>query len=548
MRATPAGVHFQGPEANLRRRCAPRSRPRGGRTTKRGGRQAAGLAAGAWRTRGCRSTTCTGRPPWWWRRRGGKQGGGGSGRACRRARLAARRRHRRHQRKPQALRRDLRARERGQGQDRARAELRVRPGVQGTAVVLENKTGRVLAMAGGFSYPLSQLNRATQAHAPAGLGDQAAELSGGARERAAAQYACPDASITLPPIGGGRGEDYWSPKNYEGGGRELDAAPGAGEFAQSRHRASARRRHRGQARASLDRLCELALEAQIYRECERYYPFVLGAQPVRPIDLAAFYATIANEGARPAPYVVESIEQDGMIYRRADGAGANQRRRPRRLLPAQDHAAGRPGARNRALMAPLAPYVAGKTGTSEEENDTWFVGFTNDITVAVWVGYDNADGKRRTLGGGAPGRALRCRSSNRSSRRPGATAPARRRWLRRRRRPGRRCHAMRRRRTAANRAGGHPRTNACGSTPTAVRWMRATAWSPATAPRRGILRRTTAFRRDPLPGDSGANPAAPRPTAAPAAPAAGLAAGAASGIGEPGTFAPAREPPHAEGY
>ena len=51
----------------------------------------------------------------------------------------------------------------------------------------------------------------------------------------------------------------------------------------------------------------------------------------------------------------------------------------------------------------LAPYVAGKTGTSDEGNDAWFVGFTNDVTVAVWLGYDNAGGKRRTLGGGATG-------------------------------------------------------------------------------------------------------------------------------------------------
>src|SRR6476646_7207281 len=51
----------------------------------------------------------------------------------------------------------------------------------------------------------------------------------------------------------------------------------------------------------------------------------------------------------------------------------------------------------------LAPYVAGKTGTSDDENDAWFVGFTNDVTVAVWLGYDNATGKRRTLGGGATG-------------------------------------------------------------------------------------------------------------------------------------------------
>ena len=54
-------------------------------------------------------------------------------------------------------------------------------------------------------------------------------------------------------------------------------------------------------------------------------------------------------------------------------------------------------------IAELAPYVAGKTGTSDDENDAWFVGFTNEVTVAVWVGYDNADGRRRTLGGGATG-------------------------------------------------------------------------------------------------------------------------------------------------
>jgi len=50
----------------------------------------------------------------------------------------------------------------------------------------------------------------------------------------------------------------------------------------------------------------------------------------------------------------------------------------------------------------MAHYVGGKTGTSTDWNDAWFVGFTNDITVAVWVGYDNR-AKRRTLGGGGTG-------------------------------------------------------------------------------------------------------------------------------------------------
>jgi penicillin-binding protein 1A len=160
----------------------------------------------------------------------------------------------------------------------------------------------------------------------------------------------------------------------------------------------------GTPEASLDRLCKLALEARIYRECMRYYPFVLGAQPVRPIDLAAFYAAIANEGMRPSPYVVDSIERDGGVvfhHERQlvridsiDSAAFYQ------LKSMMQGVLARGTARS---IAGFAPYVAGKTGTSDDENDAWFVGYTNDVTVAIWMGYDNADGKRRTLGGGSTG-------------------------------------------------------------------------------------------------------------------------------------------------
>jgi membrane peptidoglycan carboxypeptidase len=157
--------------------------------------------------------------------------------------------------------------------------------------------------------------------------------------------------------------------------------------------------------ASLNRLCDLAVEAQIYRECLRLYPFVLGAQPVRPADLAAFYASIANEGLRPAPHVVESIERNGVVVYRHDPKSSV-------TIKSVDRAAfyqlktmlqGVLARGTARAIAGLSPYVAGKTGTSDEENDAWFVGFTNDVTVAVWIGYDNADGKRRTLGGGSTG-------------------------------------------------------------------------------------------------------------------------------------------------
>jgi membrane carboxypeptidase/penicillin-binding protein len=157
--------------------------------------------------------------------------------------------------------------------------------------------------------------------------------------------------------------------------------------------------------ASLDRLCRLAMEAQIYRECVHHYPFVLGAQPVRPIDLAAFYAAIANEGLRPTPYLIDSIERNGLIVYRHDPKssatiGSVDRTAFYQLKSMMQGVLARGTARS---IAHLAPYVAGKTGTSDEENDAWFVGFSNEVTVAVWLGYDNAGGKRRTLGGGATG-------------------------------------------------------------------------------------------------------------------------------------------------
>ena len=199
----------------------------------------------------------------------------------------------------------------------ARADLRVRPVVQGAVVVLENNTGRVLAMTGGFSYPLSQLNRATQAVRQPGSAIKPLSYLAALGKGLQPNTLISDDPITLPPIGGGR--DYWTPKNYDGGSRGTLTLRRALE--NSRNLATVHLLDGGietKPKASLNRLCGLAVEAQIYRECLRYYPFVLGAQPVRPIDLAAFYASIANEGLRPAPHVVESIERNGSIIYRHD--------------------------------------------------------------------------------------------------------------------------------------------------------------------------------------------------------------------------------------
>jgi penicillin-binding protein 1A len=295
----------------------------------------------------------------------------------------------------------------GSGKQGARVEMRVRPVVQGAALVMENRTGRIVAMAGGFSYPLSQLNRVTQARRQPGSSFKPITYLAALNHGLQPNTLLNDSPLTYPPIGGAtrysRAEDYWSPQNYDGGYSGTITMRRALEH--SKNVATARLLDGGigeTPKESLDAICALARESQLVSECMRYYPFVLGAQPVRPIDLAAFYAAIYNEGARPTPHVIDEIVKDGQtIYRAKDDTKA---------LPVDRAAAfqlrslmqGVVARGTAARLASLSAYIAGKTGTTDEFNDSWFAGFSNDITIVVWVGYDNARGKR-TLGHGQAG-------------------------------------------------------------------------------------------------------------------------------------------------
>ncbi len=290
-----------------------------------------------------------------------------------------------------------------------RADLRVRPTVQGATVVLDNRTGAILAMAGGFSYPASQLNRTTQTVRQPGSSIKPFTYLAALRRGLQPNTLVRDQPVTLPPPGGAtsrtRETDYWSPKNDDGGGGGIMTLRRGLE--NSKNLVTANLLDGGidaDPRQSLQRICELTVEAEVYHECVPYYPFVLGAQPARLIDMAAFYAAIATEGRRPAPYSVLSVEQNGnVLYAHAPETKwllANDRPSFFQLRTMLQGVVARGTAR---AIAQLSPYVGGKTGTSEDENDAWFIGFTNDVTIAVWVGYDNADGKRRTLGGGQTG-------------------------------------------------------------------------------------------------------------------------------------------------
>jgi penicillin-binding protein 1A len=299
-----------------------------------------------------------------------------------------------------------------------RADLRVRPSVQGAALVLENKTGRILAMAGSFSYFQSQLNRTSQTQRQPGSAMKPLTYLTALQAGLQPNTLVSDDQITLAPVGANpaiiareynsqqREEYYWSPRNADGSmGGALTLRRG---LENSVNLVTAHLLEGGisaDPEKSLDQVCATAVAAKIYPECVRYYPFILGAQPARMIDIAPFYAAVANEGALPKPHAIESIEANGQTVFQYPNAplpfiGAADRASFYQLKTMLQGVVARGTAR---AIGGLSQYVAGKTGTTEDGVDGWFIGFTNDVTIAVWVGYDNGDGKRRSLGSTATG-------------------------------------------------------------------------------------------------------------------------------------------------
>ncbi len=281
------------------------------------------------------------------------------------------------------------------------ATIKLPARVQGSAVVLENKTGRVLAISGGFSYASSPYNRALLALRQPGSTLKPFVYLSALQAGLQPNTLLPD----LPP--GPPLSRRWRPKNYDGRSNGLVTFRTAIESSinlatiQLAARLGVDDPFKG-----LRYVQAMLAKAGLYKAESTKPDFaeVLGSREVRLIDLAAAYATVANVGLRPTPYFVESISRDGQtVY-------AN-RKAPPTPVPGIDRVAYYQlkkmleGTVARGTAVRLKKYegvVAGKTGTSNDESDAWFICFTNDITVAVWVGYDDKK-IHRNLGGGSTG-------------------------------------------------------------------------------------------------------------------------------------------------
>lgn len=283
------------------------------------------------------------------------------------------------------------------------ARIKIPAQVQGAAVVLENKTGKVLAITGGFSYAMSDYNRALNALRQPGSTLKPfvylAALNAGYQ---------PNTLIPNEPVPNLFAK--WNPQNYDRSSGGLVTLRTAVEKSLNLPTVQLTARLGGDNPFDgLSYVQSIFKDMSIYKEDKQRRDFseVLGSREVRLIDLAVAYATIANGGFKPKPYFIESINRDGRsIYNRkatslekVQNIDAVSFYQLRRILE---------GTISRGTAVRLKShegYIAGKTGTSNNERDAWFVVFTNDITVAVWAGYDKTK-PFVSLGGGSTGGAV----------------------------------------------------------------------------------------------------------------------------------------------
>src|SRR5205814_1834837 len=180
------------------------------------------------------------------------------------------------------------------GKQAAPADLRIRPTVQGAALVLGNETGRILAMAGGFSYPASQLNRVVQSLRQPGSTLKPLTYLAALRKGLQPNTLVMDEPITLAPIGAtgsARQRGFWSPRNYDGGASGAITLRRALE--NSRNLATAQLLATVSATApsqGSDRAGGLRREGRSTKEGSASYPSGLGAQMDQSFILRALFA------------------------------------------------------------------------------------------------------------------------------------------------------------------------------------------------------------------------------------------------------------------
>jgi penicillin-binding protein 1A len=300
----------------------------------------------------------------------------------------------------------------GQQGENAQYRLRQVPEVSGAITVMDPWTGRVLAMVGGFSFDQSQFNRATQALRQPGSSFKpfvyAAALDNG--------YTPSTVVMDSPiEIDQGPGLGVWRPENYSAG---KYYGPQTLRFGieHSRNVMTVRLAQD----VGMPLIAEYAKRFGVYDDLPPYLSFALGAGETTVLRMTAAYSMFANGGRRIKPTLIDRIQDryGHTIYKhdqrecrgcdadrwanQAEPTLIDKREQVIDPMTAYQITSMMEGVVQRGtatVVREVGKPVAGKTGTTNDEKDVWFIGFSPDLAVGVYLGYD----KPKPLGRGATG-------------------------------------------------------------------------------------------------------------------------------------------------
>jgi penicillin-binding protein 1B len=251
--------------------------------------------------------------------------------------------------------------------------------LQAVLLAVQPRTGEVLALVGGRDYAVSNYNRALFARRQPGSAFKPFVYLAALDQFTAVSWLL-DEPITYRTNG-----DLWSPRNYDGRyrGRVLfrDA------LAHSLNAATVNLAMQ----VGLERIITTAHALGIQSEMRPFPSLALGAFEVTPLELATAYATLANDGQRPFLLSLRRVvTAEGTVeQRRYMDLESVTSPAKAFLITHLLQAVVQEGTARRALSMGIDFPCAGKTGTTSDYRDAWFVGYTSDLLVLVWVGFDD---------------------------------------------------------------------------------------------------------------------------------------------------------------
>jgi penicillin-binding protein 1A len=264
-------------------------------------------------------------------------------------------------------------------------ELGQEPELEGAAVLLESSTGAIRALVGGWDYERNEFNRATQAQRQIGSAFKPF-VWGAAFEQG---YTAADTLFDAPAVFlGADNLASYSPRNFS---REYN---GIVTLRTGLEKSLNLVAVKLQDMVGTENVIDFTRRSGITATLPPYPSLALGVADVIPLEAAAAYAAIANQGIYVAPYLIERVTTpDGRVLEQ-HRATASQAMDARVAYLLTHVLRGVVQRGTGAGLSSLPVPIAGKTGTTDSFSDAWFVGFTPRYTLVVWVGFD----RKRSIG------------------------------------------------------------------------------------------------------------------------------------------------------